>query len=51
LESCPKIREDMRLPQTADDWKMKKKMPKYELITSEPFLPSMEACRLPEMVR
>lgn len=43
--------EDMRLPQTAEDWKMKKKMPKYVLMRSEPFLPSVEACRFPEMVR
>lgn len=49
--SCPKMSDDMRFPHTPDDWKRKKKMPKYWLMTSEPFLPSLAACAFPEMVR
>ena len=51
LVSGPKISEDMRFPQTAEDWKMRKKMPKYWLMTSALFLLSLGACRLPAMVR
>lgn len=51
MVSCPKMSDDMRFPHTADDWKMKKKMPKYWLITSDPFLPSLAPWMFPEMVR
>ncbi|TNN56115.1 hypothetical protein EYF80_033665 [Liparis tanakae] len=51
VRSCLKMSDDMRFPHTADDWKMKKKMPKYWLMTSDPFLPSLAACEFPAMVR
>jgi hypothetical protein len=41
----------MRFPHTAEDWNIKKNMPKYLLITSAAALFSLGACRLPQMVR
>lgn len=43
LSSCLKMSEDRRFPQTVADWNMKKKMPKYWLMMSEPRLPSAAA--------
>lgn len=51
LVSCWNISDDMRFPHTADDWKMRKNIPKYWFTISWPFLFSFSACIFPLMVR
>lgn len=51
LESWPNMRDDIRFPHTAEDWKMKKKMPKYWFMRSWPFLLAFWLCLFPLIVR
>lgn len=51
LVSCWNMSDDMRFPHTADDWKIRKNMPKYWFMISWPFLFSFSACMFPLMVR
>ena len=47
----PNTRDEIRLPHTPDDWKMRKKVPKYWFTTSLPTFPAFSACVFPMMVR
>lgn len=51
LGVCPNTKEDIRFPQTPEDWNIRKKRPKYWLITSLPSFPVFWAYELPAMVR
>lgn len=51
LLDWPNTKEDIRFPQTPEDWNIRKKIPKYWLITSFPIFPAFWAYELPAMVR